>query len=119
MALFDLEKLCVEDENLKVIRLTALTTKHIPLPVSVLTNLKQRLVCFYDPNLRELASSSIDALYIIAAHFKYQKVVSFDLFQTAIGSKVALVLEALNQGLDDSFGIEADYFREIFEKVAT
>ena len=66
LAIFDFESICVEDESFKDTETTTWIGKHIPISVSIPSNLIQEPIFLCDPTPRDLVLSSIDALENLA-----------------------------------------------------
>ena len=62
MAIFDFESICAEDEDFKDTETAKWNIEHIPIALSISSNLIQEPIFRCDPNPRDLVSSFIDAL---------------------------------------------------------
>ena len=72
MAIFDFESVYVKNENFKATGTRTWIGKHIAVSVSMLSNLVQEHIFLCDPKSRDLVSSFIDALEILAEQSKAQ-----------------------------------------------
>ena len=97
LAIFDFESICVQEESFKDIDSTKWIGKHIPISVSISSNLVKEpiFLCNLDP--RHLVTSFIGALENLALQSKaIMKNLFFDI-ETTIKSKLGSILEKLTQ----------------------
>ena len=89
--------MCVKGENFKEIETTTWIGKHIPISVSISSDVTQNPIFLCSPNPPDWLSSINDALEILATKSEAQKTRNFLQVETAIKYKIACVLETLNQ----------------------
>ena len=97
LAIFDFESICVQEESFKDTDTTKWIGKHIPISVSISSNLvkEPNFLCNSDPN--HLVTSFIGALEILALQSKaIMKNLFFDI-ETTIKIKLGSILEKLTQ----------------------
>ena len=97
LALFDFESICVKENSYKQTETTTWIGKHVPISVSISSNLipEPFFLCNADP--RHLISSFISALEGLATQSKAQMKLNFIEVETAIKIKLCAILEQLNQ----------------------
>ena len=97
MAVFDFESICIKEETYKETETTKWIRKHVPILVSISSNLipEPLFLCNSDP--RYLVSSFISALEGLATQSKVQMKLRFIEVETAIKVKLSSILEQLNQ----------------------
>ena len=93
----DFESICVKEDSYKQTETTTWIGKHVPISVSISSNLipEQNFLC--KANAHHLISSSITALEGLATESKAQMNLIFIEVETAIKMKLCAVLEQLNQ----------------------
>ena len=97
LAVFDFESICVKEETYKETETTKWIGKHVPMLVSVSSNLIQKPIFLCNSDLRHLVSSSISALEGLATRSKAQMKSRLGEVETAIKIKLSCILEQLNQ----------------------
>ena len=97
LAIFDFESICVKEESYKQTETTTWIGKHVPISVSIASNLTSEPIFFCNTNPHHLFSSFITALEGLAAQSKAQMKLNFFEVETAIKIKLCAVLEQLNQ----------------------
>ena len=97
LALFYFESICVKEEANKQTETTAWIGKHVPISVSISSNLIPKPIFLCNANPHHLISSFITALEGLATQSKDQMKLSFIEVETAIKIKLCAVLEQLNQ----------------------
>ena len=107
LTIFDFESICVEHQSCRDTKTTTRIGKHIPISVSITSNLIQNPIFLSDPNPRELVSSFVNALENLATQSKTPLKINFLQVETAIKSTLAHV-ETQNQRRSHSFGTEAE-----------
>ena len=96
LALFDFESICVKDEAYKQTETTMWIGKHVPISVSISSNLIPEPNFLYNTNPHHLILSFITALEGLATQSKAQMKLSFIEVETAIKIKLCAILEQLN-----------------------
>ena len=97
MAIFDFESICVKEDSYKQTETTTWIGKHVPISVSISSNLISEPIFLCNANPHHLISSFITALEGLATQSKAQMKLSFIEVETAIKTKLCAVLEQLNQ----------------------
>ena len=97
LAVIDLESICIPEENFKNTETTTWIGKHVPISVSISSNLiaKSKFLCNSNP--RDLGESFIDAVECLAPQSKAQMKLKILEIETAIKSKLTRTLESLNE----------------------
>ena len=97
VAIFDFESICVKEDSYKQTGTTTWIGKHVPISVSISSNLipEPIFICNASPHHR--ISSFITALEGLASQSKAQMKLNFIEVETAIKIKLCAVLEQLNQ----------------------
>ena len=96
--MFDFESICVKEANsYKKTETTTWIGKHVPISVSISSNLIPEPIFLYNANPRHLISSFITALEGLATQSKAQMKFNFIEVETAIKIKLCAILEQLNQ----------------------
>ena len=96
LVIFDFESICVKEESYKQIETTTWIGKHVPISVSIPSNLIPEPIFLCNPH--HLISSFITALEGLATQSKAQMKLNFIELETAIKTKLCAILEQLNQG---------------------
>ena len=97
LAIFDFESICVKEDSYKQTETTTWIAKHVPISVSISSNLIPEPIFLCNANPHHLISSFITALEGLATQSKAQIKLNFFEVETAIKIKVCAVLEQLNQ----------------------
>ena len=97
LALFDFESICIPEEKFKNTETTTWIGKHVPISVSISSNLIAKPIFLCNSNPRDLVESFIDAVEGLATQSKAQMKLKFLEIETAIKSKLARTLETLNE----------------------
>ena len=97
LALFDFESSCVKEETYKETETTNWIGKHIPISVSISSNLIPESIFLCNSDPRHLVSSFISALEGLATPGKAQMKIRFIEVETAIKIEISIILEPLNQ----------------------
>ena len=89
LAVFDFESICIPEEKFKNTKTTTWIGKHVPISVSISSNLiaKPRFLCNSNP--RDLVESFIDAVEGLATQSKTQMKLKFLEVETTIKSKLS------------------------------
>ena len=97
LAIFDFESICVKEDSYKQTEITTWIGKHVPISVSISSNLIAEPIILCNANPHHLVLSFITALEGLATHSKTQMKLNFIEVKTAIKTKLCVVLEQLNQ----------------------
>ena len=97
LAIFDFESICVKEDSYKQTETTAWIWKHVPISVSISSNLIPEPIFLCNANPHHLISSFITALEGLATQSKAQMKLNFIEVETAIKTKLCAVLEQVNQ----------------------
>ena len=97
MAIFDFESICVLKESHKQTETTTWIGKHVPMSVSISSNLIPEPIFLCNTNPHHLISSFITAPERLASQSKAQTKLNFLEIETAIKIKLSAILEQLNQ----------------------
>ena len=97
LAAFDFESICIPKEKFKNTETTTWIGKHLPISVSISSNLMGKLIFVCNSNLRDLVESFVDAVEGLATQSKAQMKLKFLEIETAIKSKLTPILESLNE----------------------
>ena len=96
-AVFDFESICIPEEKFKNTETTTWIVKHVPISVSISSNLKAKSIYLCNSNPRGLLDSFFDAVEGLATQSKAQMKLKFLEIETAIKSKLTRTLESLNE----------------------
>ena len=97
LAIFDLESICVKKESYKQTETTTWIGKHVPISVSISSNLIPEPFFRCNANSHHLILSFKTALEGLAFQSKAQMKLNFIEVETAIKIKLCAILEQLNQ----------------------
>ena len=97
LAVFDFESICIPEEKFKNTETTTWIDKHVPISVSLSSNLIAKPIFLCNSNPRDLVESFIDAVEGLATQSKAQMKLKFLEIETAIKSKLTRTLESLNE----------------------
>ena len=97
LAVFEFESICIPEENIKNTKTTTWIGKHVPISVSISTNLIAKPILLCNSIPRDLVESFIDAVEGLATQSKAQMKLKFLEILTAIKSKLTRTLESLNE----------------------
>ena len=97
LAAFDFESICIPEEKFKNTETTTWIGKHVPISVSISSNLIAKPIFLCNSNPRDLVESFIDAVEGLATQSKAQMKLKFLAIDTAIKSKLTRTLESLNE----------------------
>ena len=95
LAVFDFESICIPEEKFKNTETTTWIGKHVPISVSISSNLIAKPIFLCNSNPRDLVESFIDAVEGLATQSKAQMKLKFLEVETAIKSKLTRTLESL------------------------
>ena len=96
LAIFDFESIRVKEESYKQTETTTWIGKHVPILVSISSNLIPEPIFFCNANTHHLILSFITALEGLATQSKAQMKLNFIEVETAIKIKLCAILEQLN-----------------------
>ena len=97
LAIFDFESICVKEDAYKQTETTTWFGKHVPISVSISSNLIPEPIFLFNANPHYLISSFITALEGLATQSKAQLKLNFIEVETAIKIKLCAIPEQLNQ----------------------
>ena len=97
LAVFDFESICIPKEKFKNTKTTTWIGKHVPISVSISSNLLAKPIFLCNSNPRDLVESFIDAVEGLATQSKAQMKLKFLEVETAIKKKLTRTLELLNE----------------------
>ena len=97
LAVFDFESICIPAEKFKNTERTTWIDKHVPISVSISSNLIAKPIFLCNSNPRDLVESFIDDVEGLATQNKAQMKLKFLEVETAIKSKLIRILESLNE----------------------
>ena len=97
LAVFDFESICIPEKKFKNSETTTWIGKHVPISVSISSNLisKPKFLCNSNP--RDLVETFIDAVEGLATQSRAQMKLKFLEIETAIKNKLTRTLESLNE----------------------
>ena len=96
-AVFDFESICKPEENFKNTTTTTWIGKHVPISVSISSNLIAKPLYLCNSNPRHLVESFIDPVEGLATQSKAQMELNFLEVETAIKIRLTRTLESLNE----------------------
>ena len=97
LVVFDFESICVRERTYKETETTKWIGKHVPISVSISSNLIPEPIFLCNSDPRHLVSSFVSALEGLATQSKAQMKLKFIEVETAILIKLSSTLEQLNQ----------------------
>ena len=97
LAIFDFESICVKEDSYKQTETTTWIGKHVPISVSISSNLIPEPIFLCNANPHHLILSFITALEGLATQSKAQMKLNFIEVEAAVKTKLCAVLEQLNQ----------------------
>ena len=97
LAVFDLESICIPEEKFKNTKTTTWIGKHVPISVSISSNLITMPIFLCNSNPRDLVESFIDAVEGLYTQRKAQMKLNVMEIETVIKSKLTRTLESLNE----------------------
>ena len=97
LAIFDFESICVKEDSYRQTKTTTWIGKHVPISVSISSNLIQKPIFLCNANPHHLIASFITALEGLATQSKTQMKLNFIEIESAIRTKLCAVLDQLNQ----------------------
>ena len=97
LAIFDLESICVQEETFRDTITTTWIGKHVPISVSISSNLVEEPIFLCNPDPHHLVASFIGVLENLASQGEAKKKNSFLDIETTIKIKLGSILEKLTQ----------------------
>ena len=97
LTVFDFESICVLEEKFQSTKSTTWVGKHVPISVSISSNLLDMPIFLRKSNPRNLVEWFIDAVEVLATQSKAQMKLKFLEVETAIRSKLTRTLESLKE----------------------
>ena len=97
LANFEFESICIPEEKFKNSETTTWIGKHVPMSVSISSNLIIMPIFLCNSKPRDLVESFIDDFEGLATQSKTQMKLKFLEIETAIKSKLSRTLESLNE----------------------
>ena len=97
LAIFEFESIYVKEDAYKQTETTTWIGKHVPIPVSISSNLTPEPILLCNASPQHLISSFITAVERIATQSKTQMILNFFEVETASKIKLCAILEQLNQ----------------------
>ena len=97
LAIFDFESICVKEESYRQTETTTWIAKHVPISISISSNLIPEHIFLCNANPHHLILSFITALEGLATQSKAQMKLNFIEVETAIKIKLCAIMEQLNQ----------------------
>ena len=97
LSVFDFESICIPEENFENTKTTTWIGKHVPISVSISSNLIAKPIFLCNSNTRDLVASFIDAVGGLVTQSKAQMKLNFLEVETAIKSQLTRTLESLNE----------------------
>ena len=94
LAVFDFEPICIPEEKFKNTETTTWIGKHVPISVSITSNLIAKPIFLCNSNPRDLVESFIDAVEGSATQSKTKMKMKFLGIEIAIKSKLTQILES-------------------------
>ena len=97
LSIFDFESICVQEETFRDTNATFWTGKHVPISVSISSNLVDEPIFLCNSDLHHLVASFIGALENLAAQSKAKLRNLFLDIETTVKIKLGSILEKLTQ----------------------
>ena len=97
LAVFDFESICIPEEKFKNTETTTWIGKHVPISVSISSNLIPKPIFLCNSNPRDLVESFIDDVEGLATQSKAQMKLKFLEIETAVRNKLTRTVESLNE----------------------
>ena len=97
LAVFHFESICIPEEKFKNTETTTSIGKHVPMSVSISSNLVAKPIFLCNSNPRDLVESFVDTVEGLATQSKAQMKLKLLEIETAIRSKLTRTLESLNE----------------------
>ena len=119
IVVFDFESICIPEEKFNNTEKTTWIGKHVPISVSISSNIKATPFFLCNSNPRDLVESFIDAVEGLTTQSKTQMKLKFLEKQAAIKCKLTRTLESLNERRCRNqrvFEFEDQYFEDDSEE---
>ena len=97
LAVFYFESICLPEEKFKNTETTTWIGKHVPISVSISSNLIAMPIFLCNSNPRDLVESFIDAVEVLSTQSKAQMKLKFLEIETAIKINLTRTLESFNE----------------------
>ena len=99
VAVFDFESICVPTEELKATETTTWIGKHVPISVSISSNLQDApfFLCEKDPEL--LIIAFVSSLELLAEKSKLQMRTKLQEIENTVNDRVKKIFDKLNAGI--------------------
>ena len=97
LAIIDFESICVQEESFKDIKTTTWIGKHVPISVSLASNLVEEPIFLYNSNPHHLVPSFIGTLESLPSQSKAHMKLLFLDIETTIKIRLGSILEKLTQ----------------------
>ena len=97
LAVFDFESICIPEEKFRNTETTTWIGKHVPISISISSNLIATPNFLCNSNPRDLVELFIDAAEVLATQSKTQMKMKFLAIETAIKSKLTRTREPLDE----------------------
>ena len=97
LAVFEFESICIPEEKFKSTETTTWIGKHVPISVSISSNLIATPIFLCNSNPLDVVESFIDAVEGLATQSQAQMKLKFLELETAIKSKLTRTLESVNE----------------------
>ena len=114
------ESICVKEETYTETETTKWIGKHVPISVSISSNLKPEPIFLCNSDPRQLVSSFVSVLEGLATQSKAQMKLLFIELESAIKIRLSGILEQLNQGHSQGEGVidfdNDEYFNDTAEE---
>ena len=97
LVIFDFDSICVQEECFKDTKTTTWIGKHVPISVSISSNLVEEPIFLYNSDPHHLVSSFSGTLEGLSSQSKAQMKHLFPVIQTTIKIKLGSILDKLTQ----------------------
>ena len=96
LEIIDFESICVPTEELKETQITTCIGKHVPISVSISSNLINEPIVCYNKNPQNLILDFVSKLELLAEKSKLEKRTKFQDFEVAVNERMKKILDQLN-----------------------
>ena len=97
LAIFDFESICVPTEELKETQTTTWIRKHIPISVSISSNLIDEPIFFYNKDPQNLIIDFVSKLELLAEKNKLEMRTKFQDIEVAVNERMKKIFDQLNE----------------------
>ena len=97
LAIFDFESICVPTEELKETQTTTWIGKHVPISVSISSNLIVEPIFLYNKDPQNLIIDFVSNLELLAENSKLEKRTKFQDFEVAVNERMKKIFDQLNE----------------------